>query len=276
MTTFDISAYLERIGQSSIPLTPDGLATLQAAQLRAIPFENVDILVGRTPDLEAQAIFRKTVLRGRGGYCFELNSLLHDALVSLGFPVRRSLARVRMGASHGGPRSHLTLQSEVDGRRYIVDAGFGGPGPLTPLLIDLEEEQAAPNGTYRVTDDPATGEKVVERRIKTGWFALYGFDDAHVGDMDIKAANYLCANWKEAPFVNHLMINGYDGAERIGVFNRIATVESPETAQRREFANFPEFTDTLVRRLGLAIESETLQFLWERIGPVDELIDGAA
>jgi len=103
MTTFDITAYLERIGQSSIPPTPDGLATLQAAQLRAIPFENVDVLVGRTPDLEPQAIFRKAVLHRRGGYCFELNLLLENALLALGFPVQRSLARVRMGASSGGP-----------------------------------------------------------------------------------------------------------------------------------------------------------------------------
>jgi len=165
------------------------------------------------------------------------------------------------------------LQTEIDGRRYVADAGFGAPGPLTPLLVDSGEEQAAPNGTYRVTDDPATGEKVVERRTKDGWFPLYGFDDAHVGDMDIKAANYLCANWKEAPFVNHLMINGYDGAARIGIFDRAVTIETSETAKRREFADFLDFTDTLVRRLGLKIDDETLHFLWERTGRFDDLID---
>jgi len=268
MATFDISAYLNRLGQPAMPLTLEGLSGLQAAQLRAIPFENVDALVGRLPDLEPQAIFRKAVLRGRGGYCFELNLLLEEALVSLGFPVRRSLARVRMGASSGGPRSHLVLQTEVDGLRYLVDAGFGGPGSLVPLAIDAPEEQIAPNGTYRLTEDQVSGEKVVERRKADGWFPLYGFDDAHVDDMDIDAANYLCATWRKSPFTSHLMLNGYRGNQRIGIFDRALTVETPSTSERREFADFLDFADTLVDRLGLTVDHETLQYLWERIhGP---------
>lgn len=265
MPTFDISAYLGRIGQATIPHTFEGLSTLQAAQLRAIPFENIDALVGRTPDLEPQAIFRKAVLRGRGGYCFELNALLSDALVSLGFPVRRALARVRMGASSGGPRSHLALQTEIGGRRYVVDAGFGGPGPLAPLEIDTEDEQAAPNGRYRITGDPVSREKVVERRTADGWFSLYGFDDAHVGDMDIEAANHLCATWSKSPFTSHLMLSGYSGNDRLGVFDRALTVENPSGVERRDFAGFPDFADTLVGRLGLSLDHETLQFVWERI-----------
>lgn len=278
MPAFDISAYLDRIGQSTIPLTLEGLGTLQAAQLRSIPFENIDPLIGRTPDLEPHAIFRKTVLHRRGGYCFELNTLLEDALVSLGFRVRRSLARVRMGASSGGPRSHLTLQIDLEGRRYLADAGFGGPTLLSPLDIDTAEEQIAPNGTFRITDDPASGEKVVERQKDAGWFALYGFDDAHVGDMDIKAANFLCANWKEFPFTDHLMVNGYDGNERIGIFDRTVTTETPAETRRREFADFLDFTGTLVGTLRLPIDHETLQYLWDRIrvGRSDETIDGVA
>lgn len=265
MTTFDISAYLERIGQASIPLTLEGLATLQAAQLRTIPFENIDPLVGRTPDLEPQAIFRKAVLRGRGGYCFELNTLLSGALVSLGFPVRRSLARVRMGATSGGPRGHLALQTEIDGRRYLVDAGFGGPGPLAPLAIDMADEQAATNGRYRITDDPVSGEKVVERRTDDGWFSLYGFDDAHVGDMDLEGANHLCATWSKFPFASHLMLNGYSGNDRIGIFDQTLTVETSSGVERREFAGFPDFAGTLVKRLALSLDDEILQFVWERI-----------
>jgi N-hydroxyarylamine O-acetyltransferase len=278
MTAFDMSAYLERIGQASVPVTRDGLAELQGAQIRAIPFENIDVLVGRTPTLDLDGLFRKTVVQGRGGYCFELNSLLHQAMLSLGFQVRRSLARVRMGAPAGGARGHLALPTEIDGRRYLVDAGFGGPGPLAPLDIDTTDEQIVPNGTYRITDDPDSGEKVVERRTEAGWFPIYGFDDAHVSDADIKAGNYLSANWNALPFVHHLMLGGYSGDERIGVFDRSVTIETPTATQRREFADFLDFSDILVGRLGLKLEHETLQYLWERIrvGAADEISDGVA
>lgn len=278
MTAFDMSAYLERIGQSSVPVSRDGVVTLQSAQIRAIPFENIDVLIGRTPTLDPDGLFRKTVLQDRGGYCFELNSLLHQAMLSLGFQVERSLARVRMGAPAGNARGHLALTTEFDGHRYLVDAGFGGPGPLAPLAIDTTEEQVVPNGTYRITDDPETGEKVVERRTETGWFPIYGFDDAHVSDADIKAANYLSANWTEFPFVHHLMLGGYNGTERIGVLDRSVTIETPTATQRREFADFLDFSDILVGRLGLRLEHETLQYLWERIrvGAADEITDCVA
>lgn len=278
MTAFDMSAYLTRIGLAGVPVSRDGLVELQGAQIRAIPFENIDVLVGRTPALDPDGLFRKTVLQDRGGYCFELNSLLHQAMVSLGFHVRRSLARVRMGAAAGNARGHLALTTEFDGHRYLVDAGFGGPGPLAPLAIDTTEEQVVPNGTYRITDDSETGEKVVERRTETGWFPIYGFDDAHVGDADIKAANYLSANWTEFPFVRHLMLSGYNDAERIGVLDRSVTIETPTTTQRREFADFLDFTDILVGRLRLNLDHETLQYLWERIrvGAADEITDGVA
>ena len=46
---FDFAAYLDRIGLTSV--TPDlaGLTQLQQAQMRAIPFENFDPLLGRIP-----------------------------------------------------------------------------------------------------------------------------------------------------------------------------------------------------------------------------------
>ncbi|MBA5779459.1 arylamine N-acetyltransferase [Stappia sp. F7233] len=271
---FDLFAYLKRIGQAEIACDKDGLFALQEGQLASIPFENLDPLLGVVPDLELSSIFRKTVLLGRGGYCFELNTLLEAAMLALGFPVRRSLARVRMGAASGGPRSHLLLLTEIDGHRYLADAGFGGPGSKVPLALDTQEEQVAPNGSYRIVRDPHSGESVVERRTDTGWFALYGFDEAFVGDMDVVAANYLCATWPGAPFRDHLMLNGYDGSERIGVFDLGVTVETTAGQRRREFEGFDDFAETLTTRIGITLEAETLQTVWDRIGKADRLRQG--
>jgi N-hydroxyarylamine O-acetyltransferase len=265
MTAFDMAAYLKRIGRSAIPPTAAGLADLQRAQLSAIPFENFDAFTGKTPDLALRAVFEKTVLSGRGGYCFELNLVLGAAMGAAGFPVRRTLARVRNGASAGGPRTHLAILSQADGRRFLADAGFGGPGPLTPLALDEAGEQQAANGVYRIIDDPVSGERVVERRRDEGWFALYGFDEAHVGDMDILAANHVCATWAGAPFPNHLMLAGYRGTGRIGVFDRSVTMAGPSGEERRAFRDFEDFVEVVLERLGIAVDGRMLERVWEKM-----------
>ena len=170
---FDFAAYLDRIGLTSV--TPDlaGLTQLQQAQMRAIPFENFDPLLGRIPKLDLSDIFNKTVVRQRGGYCFELNSLLGAALRAAGFEPRRLLARVRMRTGPEAPRSHLVQRIEIDGRVYLADAGFGGPGSLIPIDLSQTGEQAAPNGLYRVIRDEDRAELVLERLGRDGWFELY-------------------------------------------------------------------------------------------------------
>ena len=55
----------------------------------AVPFENLDVLLGRRISLKPDAIFRKLVTDRRGGYCFEQNSLLRDVLTTLGFKILR-------------------------------------------------------------------------------------------------------------------------------------------------------------------------------------------
>ena len=265
MTAFDLSRYLERIGLDTPQPTAAGLEALQTAQLRRIAFENFDPLLGIVPDLDADAIAEKIVLRGRGGYCFELNALLGMALDALGLSARRTMARVRMGASAGGPRSHLALLVDLDGRRYLADAGFGGPGPLSPLLLDHPDPQTVSNGVYRIRPDPETGERVVDRRTDDGWFALYGFDEAHVGQPDIAAANQLCATWDQMPFGAHLMLSGHDGASRLGVFDLMLTEDGPAGSPRRGFTNFGEFADTVTGRLGVAVPPAALQQVWARL-----------
>lgn len=265
MTGFDLSAYLDRIGLGPVPVTPEGLRDLQRAQLRALPFESIDPYLGLTPATDMAAIMDKIVTGGRGGYCFELNALLHAAMQALGFPVRQSLARVRKGLPRGGPRSHLMMQCTIGDTRWLADAGYGGPGPLVPLRLDEDAEQQAPNGRYRLWTDAATGERVLDKWTDRGWFPLYGFDDAHVGEMDIGAANYICANWHEMPFPNHLMLAGFDRDTRIGLFDRAVSFETARDTRRVTMAGPDDLTELVTGRLGIAIDAANLARVWDRL-----------
>jgi N-hydroxyarylamine O-acetyltransferase len=92
----NLDAYFARIGYEG-PREPTlaVLPALSAAHTRSIPFENLDVLLGRPIKLEIDAIFQKLVCDRRGGYCFEQNGLLLHVLDELGFQVAPLSARVR-------------------------------------------------------------------------------------------------------------------------------------------------------------------------------------
>src|SRR3954471_2052207 len=135
-SVLDLGAYLERVGYSG-DLVP-GEAVLEALHLAHathIPFENLDILLGRPVLLDLESLQAKLVRGQRGGYCFEQNTLFAAALEELGFSVTRLAARVRSGASGPRPRTHMLLRVDVEGWPWLADVGFGGDGLLLPVPL---------------------------------------------------------------------------------------------------------------------------------------------
>lgn len=65
---FKIATYLDRIGLDQVPTTVDGLLALQQAQMRAIPYENIEVLLGDIPDLTENSIWAKLIDARRGGF----------------------------------------------------------------------------------------------------------------------------------------------------------------------------------------------------------------
>src|SRR6185295_18386444 len=88
-------AYLKRINYTG-PLNPSAetLRNLHLAHLLAVPFENLDIHLGRPIVLEDAALFDKIVERRRGGFCYELNGLFCWLLRELGFEASKLSAGV--------------------------------------------------------------------------------------------------------------------------------------------------------------------------------------
>lgn len=88
MPTIDAAAYLDRIGHlGSATPTDETLRRLDLAHLLTVPFENLDIHLGRPIVLDDQKLFDKFVRRRRGGFCYELNGLFAALLRELGFDV---------------------------------------------------------------------------------------------------------------------------------------------------------------------------------------------
>lgn len=192
MRAADLDAYLARIALKSRP-APDieGLGAVQRAHRLAIPFENLDIVLGRGISIDPADIFDKLVTRKRGGYCFEQNGLFLDALGALGFNARPLLARVWLGAEETPPRTHSFNVVTIDGTPWVADAGFGGS--FTPPMPLAEGEAIAPDGVrYRLSRD-ATHGWMLEREGEAGWERQYSFTTDPVWPADLAMANHFTA-----------------------------------------------------------------------------------
>ncbi|XP_077486065.1 arylamine N-acetyltransferase / N-hydroxyarylamine O-acetyltransferase-like [Amblyomma americanum] len=135
-----VQDYLEYLGVIR-PVEPnlDHLNTLIRAHLERVPFENVDSLLGRDVFLDTKAVLTK-VLKGRGGYCYELNCLFGRLLEALGYRVLPCPARFRIATSDDSPAktrlSHVALLVQLpDGGDRLVDIGvaFIGMERALPL-----------------------------------------------------------------------------------------------------------------------------------------------
>lgn len=67
----DLDSYLARIDHPRVAPSLEALRSLHIAHVRAIPFENISVLLGGPPELGVKAVAAKLVDRARGGYCFE-------------------------------------------------------------------------------------------------------------------------------------------------------------------------------------------------------------
>lgn len=176
----DVDAYLSRIGQARPTAADAGaLARLHVAHLRHVPFENLDIPLGRPIECRREAFYRKIVGERRGGFCYELNGLFAWLLGELGFRARLFSARVYRSDGELGPDfDHMLLGVELE-RPWIADVGFGDsfleplPLPAPSAAERVESEQGG--RVYRLRSDDGRL-RVLERRRPGGpWEPQYAF-----------------------------------------------------------------------------------------------------
>ena len=122
----NVESYLRRIHYSgSVEPDADTLRQLHLAHLLTVPFENLDIHLGRSIVLEDAALFDKIVERRRGGFCYELNGLFCWLLRELGFNVRKLSAGVARAEGGFDPYfDHMALLVELE-QLWLADVGFG-------------------------------------------------------------------------------------------------------------------------------------------------------
>ncbi|TDP92204.1 arylamine N-acetyltransferase family protein [Labedaea rhizosphaerae] len=201
----ELDAYFKRIGydgprEATLPV----LTALHRAHTGTIPFENLDILLGRPIEVDVPALQEKLVAKRRGGYCFEHNMLFSAVLATLGFEVRRLLGRVRMGHDEYWSRTHMVLVVTVDGREWLADTGFGGNGLREPIpFAEAESEQDGRKLSLVRHGDP---QWILRVGRPAGWFDLYGFDEFPQHPIDVVVGNHYTSTSPRSPFTKRFVV----------------------------------------------------------------------
>lgn len=198
----DTGRYLSRIGISE-PVTVDimGLNRLIQAHLTHVPFEALDVWgKGTVPSLDIGDLYQKIVRDNRGGYCFELNSLFCALLKALGFEAYLVIASLLDEAGEPAPPAHSAIICCLDGQKYFVDVGFGGPVPFGAFPLKAGTQQG-----FRLLNEGAfyilKSVKASEEKF------LLRFRDIPAEPVELVPLNFYISQKPDIHFRNRLLVN---------------------------------------------------------------------
>ncbi|TGQ50888.1 arylamine N-acetyltransferase [Mesorhizobium sp. M1C.F.Ca.ET.193.01.1.1] len=253
--SFDIDAYFDRIGYRGP--TDASLATLKALHRQhpqAIPFENIDALMGVSVGLDRASLQDKIFSQGRGGYCFEHNLIFMHALEAMGFNVSGLAARVLWGQPEDAvtARSHMLLRIELDGRTYIADVGFGGLTLTAPLLLEPDLEQQTPHEAFRIVG--ASDHFHLQADIGGDWRTLYRFDMQRAYEVDYQVSSHFLSTHPSSHFLSSLVAARALPDRRYALRdNRLSIHHLGGRSEQREIASATELAVVLANELAIVI-----------------------
>jgi N-hydroxyarylamine O-acetyltransferase len=222
VTSFDLDGYLARIGWTGPrEVTYRTMAGVLRAHMRHIPFENLDVLLGRGIQIDRDSVYAKLVAARRGGYCFEHGTLLQAALEQLGFsPVVHTARVILLRPRSEAPQTHMFLTVRLSDERYVLDPGFGGHGPLVPVPVQGTEVRDNRDVHCMVQRGD---EWVLEAQIDGKMTSLWSSMLEPAEHVDFVMANHFVSTFSASPFVTNLMLRAITDKGRVSVMNRALT-----------------------------------------------------
>jgi arylamine N-acetyltransferase len=256
--TLDLAGYFERIAYSGgAEPNLEVLQDLVTAHTQAIPFENLDPLLGvPIDDLSPEALADKLIRRRRGGYCYEHNGLMGDVLEELGFSVRRFGARVVWTLAAGAPvpsQTHTLLAVALPGgpQLYLVDVGFGGQTPTSPLRLETGSIQQTTLEPYRLQNRGDV--LVLQAQIRGEWQSLYEFATRTAPPIDLKVGSWYVSTHPSSHFVTGLMASLVTADGRCNLSGHNLAIHRGGGTEKFHFENASAVVDALIDRFGINV-----------------------
>lgn len=251
----DVAAYLERFGCPG-PHAPDAatLGRLHLAHLRAVPFENLDITLGRPIELDLERLFDKIVRRRRGGFCYELNGLFAWLLGRLGYRVQMLSGRVWGETDFGPEFDHMLLLVDLAGP-VVADVGFGDSF-LLPRPLDAVPRQEH-GRSYRFVGHGAG--HALERRVGAAdWQPQYCFTTQPRALADFAPMCRWQQTAPESVFTGKTVCSRATADGRVTLAGGRLIVTRGEAREERAVQDLAEWSDLLLRDFAIRIPADEL------------------
>lgn len=160
-----------------------GLDEYISSYMKRVPFENIDVQNEVPISLALEDIFDKIIICGRGGFCYEMNTLFRQYLNAKGYNAYNVSATVKHPDGWTREGSHMSTLVKSDDL-YVADVGFGDL-PLKAMPIRPVEEAVViddVNGRYRAVETDSGFE--VQKDGGEGFETLYrgGFTPREIED----------------------------------------------------------------------------------------------
>ncbi|WAJ44809.1 arylamine N-acetyltransferase [Mycobacterium sp. Aquia_216] len=257
--TLDLTAYFDRINyRGAVEPTLDVLQGLMTAHTQAIPFENLDPMMGvPVDDLGPDALIDKLVHRRRGGYCYEHNGLLGYVLAEIGFRVRRLSGRVIWMVPPDAPvpaQTHTVLAVTFPGSQgsYLVDVGFGGQTPTSPIRFEIGNVQQTTLEPFRL-EDRGDG-LVLQAQLRGEWQSLYEFTTHTRPQIDLKVGSWYVSTNPASHFVTGLMVALVSDGARINLSGRNLAIHRDGGTEKIVLDDAAAVVDALRGRFGINVD----------------------
>ena len=274
----DLDGYFARTGYTGPrTATIETLHAIAHAHVCAIPFENLDVLLGRPVDgrgmapagsaaewrcgvidLDLAAVERKLVTARRGGYCFEQNSLMLAVLTQLGFDAYPVAGRFRFGRprDYAPPRTHLFLRVELDGP-WLVDVGAGGMSLTSAIRLDTDAPQPTPHEPRRL--DREAGVVYHQAQLDGEWQDVWSSTLEAMPPIDREVGNWYTSSHPASSFKAALTIaRALPDGGRLGLRNRELTTRRRDgSADRHIIATPDELLEVLASKFGVLFPAGT-------------------
>ncbi|CAB5084280.1 hypothetical protein D3OALGA1CA_433 [Olavius algarvensis associated proteobacterium Delta 3] len=235
----------------TIDPTLDTLRGLHQAFMLTVPFENLDIHLGRKLSLYPERIYDKIVTKKRGGFCYECNILFYELLSSLGFRVEYLSARMVQGRTVGAEYDHMALNVHLE-NDYLADVG-NGQSFREPLPMGGGAGSTPESLTYRI--EPHDNDLALYyRKPDTAWrprflFSLIPRDRAEFSGM--------CRHHQTSPesiFTRHRIVTMALQKGRATLTGMRLTVTHGAEKETRMVTSDAEYDHILKHTFGITID----------------------
>jgi N-hydroxyarylamine O-acetyltransferase len=253
--SIDQSAYLKRIGVEKEEPSLSFLRTLHKNHLLNIPFENLDIHYGQKIVLDYQKVFKKVIERHRGGFCYELNGLFYQLLLSLGFRCHLISGRVRNRETDelGREFDHMIILVFDESDSWLIDVGFG-EGFIEPKKIDTKTVQMDYTKYWRMTQDADENYLLQVSNDASHFETIYQFD---LVPRQMIEFMWMCDYHQTSPdsfFTGKKLITQLTPTGRVTLTDRTLKIHSLSTTSEMDILNEDEFLSKLKEHFGISFK----------------------